>query len=118
MKCKTAADLGMEDTTGDWIFMPEDCPEPEDACSKLMKCGECMDNMDCTYEKTKHMCATAADLGSEDLTGDWAWMKEDCPAPEDACAKLMKCGDCMDNMDCAYEKTKKMCKTAADMGDD
>merc|ERR1719510_2735909 len=115
-KCMTAADMDEDDLTGDWAFVKESCPAPEDECNKPYTCEECMDQEMCTYSKEKRMCKTAANLGMEDATGDWIFMKDGCA--EDACAKLTKCGECMDNMDCAYEMTKEKCMTAADMDED
>merc|ERR550525_2319329 len=161
--CKTAANLGMEDATGDWIFLKDGCADPkkpegkcvgeitsknadcepidnkeeceskgkgimsdgycdwipdtdDDACAKLTKCGECMDNMDCAYEMIKKKCMTAADMDEDDLTGDWAFVKESCPAPEDECNKPYTCEECMDQEMCTYSKEKRMCKTAANLG--
>merc|ERR1719410_2146900 len=114
--CVVAANMGDEALTGNWAFDKMFCadkPDEEDKCSKLMTCGECMDNMECAYENDKKMCKESIKLGADDLQGDWAFMKESCKPEEDACSKLTKCGECMANMDCSFEKTMKKCKTAA-----
>merc|ERR1719362_774608 len=91
---------------GDWVFMPSGCPddEPTNECAKHMKCGECMDDLDCVFDKKSMKCAFGQTADPD--AGDWIFMKESCP---DMCRRYQKCDTCMGDDTCIFDKEKKMC---------